>query len=269
LLLAVSKYRFLKFIFTSIIILLSGLLLLQQNAAGQLLIVKGTVYDSSRLFTMNGVSVLTSSGKGTSTDANGKYELLVPEKDTIWFSYLNKATVKYPVANMANPMQFEISLHVNIPTLKEVVLRPRVYKLDSLQNRIDYAKIFDWRRPNIASMTSIGPNGAGISISELIRVFQFRKNRSNEAFQQRLLKEEQEKFIDHRFSKALVLKLTGLTGDARDSFMLLYRPSYVETAVLSDYDFQYRVKQNYLLYKQEMKFRKAGGEMKKEGQKSF
>jgi hypothetical protein len=250
----------LKFIFTSLIILLSGFLLLQQNAAAQLLIVKGTVYDSSRLFTMNGVSVLSSSGKGTSTDANGKFELLVPEKDSVWFSYLNKATIKYPVANMANPMQFEISLHVNIPTLKEVVLHPRIYKLDSLQNRIDYAKIFDWNRPNIASMTSIGPNGAGISVSELIRVFQFRRNKSNEAFQQRLLKEEQEKFIEHRFSKALVLRLTGLNGEARDRFMQLYKPTYLETATLSDYDFQYRIKQNYLLYRQELK---------KEGKKSF
>jgi hypothetical protein len=260
LLLAVSKYRFLKSIFTSFIILLSGQLLLQQNAAGQLLIVKGTVYDSSRLFTMSGVSVLSSSGKGTSTDATGKYELLLNEKDSVWFSYLNKATVKYPVVNIANPMQFEISLHVNIPTLKEVVLRPRVYKLDSLQNRIDYAKIFDWNRHNIASMTSIGPNGAGISITELIRVFQFRKNKSTEAFQQRLLKEEQEKFIEHRFSKALVLRLTGLNGEARDNFMKLYKPTYWETATLSDYDFQYRIKQNYLVYRQELK---------KEGRKSF
>jgi hypothetical protein len=220
-----------------------------QDAAAQYLKVKGVVYDSARNSTMSGVSVLSTSGRGTMTNANGEYELLVPEKDSIWFSYLNKPTVKYPVKNMADPLRFDLALHVKVQTLKEVVLRPRNYRQDSLQNRLDYAKVFNWQRPNFSSLTSVTGAGVGFDIQEIFRSFQFRKNRSMASFQKRLLQEERDKFIDQRFSKALVLRLTGLTGTARDSFMIAYRPSYYFVLLSAEYDFQKFIKDCYEMYK--------------------
>ena len=69
------------------------------------------------------------------------------------------------------------------------------------------------------------------------------------AFQKRLLEEEKDKFVDHRFSKALVRRLTQLNSSALDSFMLLYRPSYMFTLLSTDYEFQQFIKQNYLRFK--------------------
>jgi hypothetical protein len=63
------------------------------------------------------------------------------------------------------------------------------------------------------------------------------------------LNEEREKFIDHRFSKALVLRLTGLVGAARDSFMIRCRPSYEFCLFAGEYDFQHYIKQCYEAYK--------------------
>jgi hypothetical protein len=48
------------------------------------------------------VSVLTSSGKGTATDIYGYYEIDVTENDSVWFSYLNKPTVKYAVKKISD-----------------------------------------------------------------------------------------------------------------------------------------------------------------------
>lgn len=203
---------------------------------------KGTVYDSTKNYPLELVSVLTTSGRGTHTDAWGNYQIEVTEKDSVWFSYLNKPTIKYAVSKIVNNEQFDIALHVNIPVLKEVIVRPRSYRLDSLQNRIDYAKGFNFRRPNVESMTSIGPQSAGIDINELIRVFQFRKNRSMEAFRERLLQQERDKYVDHRFNKALVIRLTALRGSALDSFMQMYRPSYEFTIRTPEYDFQLYIK---------------------------
>jgi len=146
-------------------------------------------------------------------------------------------------------------LQVNIPVLREVKVMPRNYKLDSIRNRIEYEKIFNFHRPNISSLTTIGPTGAGISIDELIRVFQFRKNKNMEKFQDRLLQQEQDKFVDHRFSKALVRRLTQLDGEALDSFMLEYRPSFEFTAATSDYDFQTYIKDAFDKYKAARKFK--------------
>jgi hypothetical protein len=61
-------------------------------------------------------------------------------------------------------------------------------------------------------------------------------------FQERLLEQERDKFIDHRFSKQLVRRLTNLTDEKLDSFMVLYRPSYQFTLVTSDYEFQSYIK---------------------------
>jgi len=209
---------------------------------------KGTVYDSTKTYPVISVSVLTSSGKGAVTDIYGNYEIEVKETDSVWFSYLNKPTVKYAVAKIFDASRFDIALHVNIPMLKEVIVKPRNYKIDSLQNRIDYAKGFDWQKPKLSP--SVNSDGSvGFDLEEIIRMFQFRKNKSAESFRERLLAEEREKFIDHRFNKALVLRLTGLVGAERDSFMLRCRPSYEDCLYASDYDFQVYIKKCYEAYR--------------------
>ena len=67
--------------------------------------------------------MLTTSGRGTSTNAEGMYQIEVVETDSIWFSYLNKPTIKFPVLKIQNPMAFDISLQINIPVLKEVRIK--------------------------------------------------------------------------------------------------------------------------------------------------
>ncbi|HVE61729.1 MAG TPA: hypothetical protein VNA26_07915 [Chitinophagaceae bacterium] len=205
--------------------------------------VQGTVYDSSRTYPLQAVSVLSTNGRGTITNAQGFYQIEVGEKDSIWFSYLLKPTVKFPVLKIADVTQFDISLQVPVTVLKDLKIRPRDYKKDSIQNRIDYAKAFDFRKPNLESMTSISATGAGIDINELIRLFQFRKNKSMLRFQQRLLQQERDKFIDHRFNKALVRQLTRLSDEALEKFMVLYRPGYEFSLYSSDYDFQFYIKE--------------------------
>ena len=141
-----------------------------------------------------------------------------------------------------------------MPILREVTIRARNYKEDSAQNRKDYAKVFDFQRPNLGTMTSIGPTGAGIDLNELIRAFQFRKNRNMERFQDRLLQQEKDKFIDHRFNKALVRRLTNLDGDELERFMAVYRPDYEFTLYSSDYDFQLYIKEAHILFSKQKSF---------------
>jgi hypothetical protein len=206
--------------------------------------VKGTVYDSSRLYPLESVTVLSTGGKGTFTDSTGNYELGVNEKDSIWFSYLGKPTIKYPVVKMNDPLHFDISLHVNVTVLKGVTVMPRNYRLDSIQNRLDYAKGFDYERPKLRPTMGGGAGGVGVGfdLDEIIRMFQFRKNKNMLRFQERLLEQERDKFIDHRFNKQLVRRLTNLSDEKLDSFMVLYRPSYEFTLVTTDYEFQSYIK---------------------------
>lgn len=223
-------------------------LLASQSALAQYKI-RGTVYDSTRNYPLELVSVLTTAGKGTVTNAEGVYEIEVAEKDSIWFSYLGKPTVKFPVLKIANPFGFDISLQVNVTVLKEVKVRPRNYKQDSMQNRLDYAKIFNYKKPGLKTVTPQYGVGAGFDLNEIINAFRFKRNRSMLSFQKRLLEQEREKSVTHRFNKALVRRLTLLDGAELDSFMLVFRPSYEFTMSTGDYDFQQYIKTAHARFK--------------------
>lgn len=223
-------------------------LLASQSALAQYKI-KGTVYDSTRNYPLELVSVLTTAGKGTVTNSEGVYEIEVAEKDSIWFSYLGKPTVKFPVLKIANPFGFDISLKVNVTVLKEVKVRPRNYKQDSAQNRLDYAKIFNYKKPGLKTVTPQYGVGAGFDLNEIINAFRFKRNRSMLSFQKRLLEQEREKSVSHRFNKALVRRLTMLDGAELDSFMLVFRPSYEFTMSTGDYDFQQYIKTAHARFK--------------------
>jgi plasmid maintenance system killer protein len=222
--------------------IVSFILLPAISGRAQLYKIKGTVYDSSRNFPMESVSVLSTSGRGTITNGDGHYEIEVEETDSIWFSYLNKPTKKFPVLKIINPFEFDISLQVNVPLMKEVRIRPKNYKFDSLQNRLDYAKIFNYQKPKLKVVTPQFGVGAGFDLDEIINMFRFRRNRSLAEFQKRLLQEEHEKFVDHRFNKALVRRLTMLEGNQLDRFMRIFRPSYMFTNLAGDYEFQQYIK---------------------------
>lgn len=215
--------------------------------------VSGRVYDISKYRPLEAVSVLTSSGYGTITDSVGNFSIIVSENDSIWFSYLNKPTPKYAVRTIANPANFEISLHVNATELKEVRIMPKNYRLDSIANRQEYAKAFDFQKPGIGSSLGVGPNGGvGLDLDEFINMFRFRRNRRMLAFQERLVQEEQDRYIDYRFSRALIIRLTRLHGKDLDSFVQHYRPSLEFIQNSTDYELQDYIKKcfsHFQLYK--------------------
>ena len=239
----------------SIYIIIIASCFIVSKAGAQSFKLRGTVYDSTKTYPVISVSVLTTSGKGTITDLYGHYEIDVTETDSVWFSYLNKPTIKYVVRKIPDASHFDIAIHINVPMLKEVIVKQRNYKMDSIQNRIDYAKAFDWQKPKLQGMSSgeLG-SAAGFDLDAIIHMFQFRKNKSNAAFRERLLEEEREKFIDHRFNKALVRRLTNLPEDELTRFMVIYRPDYEFTLYSSDYDFQSYIKEAFVIHSKQKSF---------------
>lgn len=209
--------------------------------------VRGTVYDSSRNYALPAVSVLSTSGKGAMTDTNGDYIIEASDKDSIWFSYLGKPTQKFPVSKMNLALNFDIALAVNVTMLDEVKIKPRNYRQDSIQNRQDYAKVFNYTKPKISP--SVNSEGVGFDLNAIINMFRFKKNRQMQAFQRRLLAEEKEKYIKHRFNKGLVRRLTQLEGDSLDYFMQVYQPPYQFALQADDYTFQKHIKDAAERYK--------------------
>lgn len=221
--------------------------------------VHGTVYNMYRTRPLDRVSVISTSGRGTITDSSGNYQITVPDNDSIWFSYLGRATTKYPVRQINTLSNFDIALHVEATELKEVNVMPRSYHMDSLQNRKDYEKYFDFKKPNpftLADGSSGLGMGAGFDLDQIIRYFQFNRTRRLLAFQKRLVEDEEDKYVDHRFNPSIVLRVTHLQGDELDSFMTKYRPSYEFCKRATDYDLLEYTKLAFEEYQRELKDRK-------------
>jgi len=213
---------------------------------------------------LSSVSVISTGGTGTVTDSLGHYTIYVKENDSISFSYLGKGTPKYAIKSIANLQNFEISLHVNVTELKQIMVKPRNYHLDSIANREEYARAFNFKKPGLGIVTPSGPGAAvGVDLDQIIEIFQFKKNRRMAAFRDRLLREEKDKFIEHRFSRTLVIKLTQLHGTDLDTFMRRYKPDLVFTETATDYEFQTYIK---LCSEKYQKWKQIMGELKKENE---
>jgi hypothetical protein len=194
------------------------------------------VYDITKKTPVEAVSVISTGGSGTITDALGRYSIMVRDNDSIYFSYQNRPTPKYPITVIGNLAAFDISIMIRIAVLPTVFVKPRSYILDSLQNRQDYSKIFGYQKPGLKSSLSTSPGGigAGLDLGELIGMFNFKKIRRTLSFQNRLLEEEQDKYINHRFSKSVVKELTGLESPKLETFMKMYRPPYEVVLMLNE-----------------------------------
>ena len=79
-----------------------------QNSNAQYINIKGRVFDISARRPLEAVAVISTSGKGTTTDSLGRYELRVSVKDSIWFSMIGKSTMKYPVDTISNTESFDV-----------------------------------------------------------------------------------------------------------------------------------------------------------------
>jgi hypothetical protein len=233
--------------------LIGGIFLENTPLLAQSITISGTVFDISARRPLEAVAVISSSGKGTVTDSMGHYSIQVRETDSIWFSLIGKTTMKYPVDTISNTDRFNVMLHLRAFDLPEVTVRNSFYKFDSLQNRRENAKGFDFRKPTLrlSSNPNYNPGGltVGFDINEIINMFRVKRNNSLLYLQRRLIMQEQDNYVSSRFTKPFVRKITKLTSPELDSFMVRYRPDYETVLRLNDLELGYMVQKDYENYR--------------------
>jgi hypothetical protein len=230
------------------------LVLLVVTAKCQLTI-SGTVYDSTRAIPVKDVVIQSSNGTTTTTDSAGYYAIVTTDKDSLTFIYLNKPTAKFAVKQIPNIGNFDISLHIRLAekfrTLKEVRVYSKNFKQDSIENREQYAKLFNYEKPGIKLSSNDYSGAAGMDLDELINVFRFKRNRQLKKMQSRVLEQEKENYINYRFNKTTVKRVTRLEGKDLEDFMKEYRPNFEFTQQSSIVEFyQYILNASYQFKKE-------------------
>ncbi|MEY3874162.1 MAG: hypothetical protein RL363_883 [Bacteroidota bacterium] len=224
------------------------------KVTAQSVAVSGIVYDISGRRPIESVVVKSSSNQAI-TDSLGRYIITVQLKDSIWFSLFGKSTQKYPIDTVEDVHNFNVMIHVTGVDLPEVRVRNSYYKMDSIQNRNDYAKYFNYQVPGLKLANNqqlFNPSGGltvGFDLDEIINMFRVKRNRNLQFLQKRLISQEQEKYVNHRLTNKFVQKLTKLEGEALSKFMEYCKPSYEILGLLNDLELGEYIQRKYALYR--------------------
>lgn len=241
------KQRFLYFIVLY--------LLITNLSQAQSVVVSGHVYDISGRRPVESV-IVHSNHNNAITDSLGRYIITMRATDSLWFSLFGKNTQKYAIDTIEDPHNFNIMIHVNGVDLPEVRVRNNNYRMDSIQNRFDYAKYFNYQPPGLKMSNNtplFGSGGLtiGFDLDEMINMFRFKRNRNLQFLQKRLISQEQEKYVNYRFTKRFVQKITHIDGEQLNQFMAYCKPSYEVLGLLNDLELGYYIEQKFKSFKLE------------------
>ncbi len=247
-----------KYLIRGILVLGFGFFMQKSEAQRRLLV--GRVFAAMSFRSTSGILVESSSGASSFTDDKGYFSLNVVPHDTIYY-YVSKLTksIPYPVDSIKNWDDYAIAVQTieydiararkygydvaNIdPTLilENVTVVSRNYHKDSLENRQEYDKVFNYKKPPINPFSPI---------STIANLLDFKTKKRMKRMKGDLLFEEQQGYIDTRFNRTSVKKSLGKSVD--DStltfYLKRYRPTYEEVLGMENMSMIMYIRKTYQL----------------------
>jgi CarboxypepD_reg-like domain len=184
--------------------------------------VNGKIYSATTDSVLSAVTVYNKTQKLSSySGKDGSYRIIAAEGDTLIFSAIGFTPAVLTVQFHMLLTRYDITMQMKIATLETVKLTSS-YREDSLNRRYYYQSVYK-KQPGITGFNT--PDGAGVSLSPIS--YLSRESKQLRSLKKRLLKEEEDDYIDHSFPAEWVGKLTGLKNDSLFLFMYRYRPSYI------------------------------------------
>ncbi|WP_448099555.1 hypothetical protein [Polluticoccus soli] len=234
---------------------------LAQKGEAQTRLLVGRVYAAMSRRSTEGIMVESSSGATTFTDDKGYFSINVLPKDTLYY-YVSKLvkSIPYPVDSIkswddyAIPIQkieYDIALarKTGYPvgnmdsalTLENVTVVARNYHKDSLENRLEYDKIFNYKNPPFNPFAPVS------SIANLLNV---KKKKRMKRMKDNLLFEEQQGYVDTRFNKVSIKKSIGKPVDdsTLELYMRRYRPSYQDAIGMENLPMVMYIRKTFALF---------------------
>ena len=225
----------------------------------------GVVKDKLSGFPIQNATIITGSFT-IYTSVTGKFSLSNTHiGDTVNITCIGYLPY-YLVLNKISSDTVFINLDKNSILLKAVTISGKTgYKDDSLKRRKEFGSVFNYKSPTFKDIFipkyantytpysyNTTPNNTTSIISLNLLSAIGLVNKSNapiSKFQKTLIKDEEDSYIDHVFSKRKVSSITALKDDSLSEFMNRYRPSVKELRKMNDYDLILYIKNNYLQFK--------------------
>ncbi len=234
--------------YLSLFITAAGLVILSVGAHAQQLspvTVRGQLVDkSTRLILYPASARNLSTRQSVFTDKGGYYKITGHQNDTIVLSYVGYHADTFVVKQTGGTEVHNASLDVEEHFLKavEITSRYNAYQLDSLARADEFRHILEVPDKSLVDKSK-RPEGFGIIFSPFTRYSQGEKDKRR--FKEKFETNEVEEYIEFRYSKQFVNKVTGLTGDSLLNFMNANKPTYNQLRGMLNEDLIYWTTDRY------------------------
>jgi hypothetical protein len=181
------------------------------------------------------------------SEENGSYRIQAVPGDHIAFSSVGYMADTLTVTASLLTADCPIYLDIRPQTLQAVrVGEFSNYQLDSMDRRKEYAWVYEHDNTEHIAKDRQGADGVGVTLN----IF---RNSGSGAHQRvhlrkRLEKEEEDYYVDSRYNKDYVAKITHLKGDSLLQFMRRYRPSYDYCRKAANVDILVYISDSYKQY---------------------
>ena len=202
--------------------------------------VKGTVCDSVSKAALSPVSIENlRTHKVCFSNAQGEFAIEAELGDFLIFTHVgyNRKVMSLKVADDAKSMK--VSMTVKTTSLKSVTIKrgPTEYQKDSANRADVYKDVFDYQQ-NKSVMSPV---------TSMYQKFS-KKYKNLRKFQEQITDNENQKFIDTRYTPELTTKMTKLENDELASFMNQYPMDYDYARVATELEIKMWIKYNYQDY---------------------
>jgi hypothetical protein len=208
----------------------------------------GKIYKKNSTETLLSVSIHNITGQRYDlSEEDGSYKIQAMPGDHISFSSVGYKADTITVTASLLTAACPIYLDIRPQELQAVrVGQYNNYQLDSMDRRKEYAWVYDHENTPRFAHDRQGADGVGVTMN----IF---RNSSKQAKQRislskRLEKEEEDYYVDYRYNKDYVGKITHLKGDSLKEFMRRYRPSYDYCRKAANVDILVYISDSYKQY---------------------
>ena len=228
-------------------------LLIVFSVSGQTL--RGIVVDGETLQPLYLVNVVdNANSQSTATDERGIYTLAAKNGDVISYSFIGYHTVQR-LATTDSVLR--VSLFPLSVNLQEYVLHPDYtpYQKDSAEMAMRYSTELNKKPVKVGFSSANGGGISGLIGGPVQRMSKSYKQ--NKKFKENFQKDQEQKYIDTRYTPELTGALTGFSGDSLAIFMNAYPMEYKFARTATDLELKMWIRQNYKDYLKPKKSRSA------------
>lgn len=193
----------------------------------QPVLVRGQITDTSQKLVLYPATIRNKmTGSRVFSDAGGYYRINARAGDEILISFIGYLPDSFRITSVAGTEVHNVQLKLRERFLPQVEVSGKwnPYQLDSMARYQEFRLWLETPNRTLVDTDKRSTGGFGVVLSPFSRGS--KKEKDLRKFKKLYEEHEKQAYVDYRYSKSFVSRVTGMTGDSLTRFTLKYTPTY-------------------------------------------